>query len=719
MSYPITFPSKVNDDFFPYLDGPHSSWAGYFSSRPALKGYVRDSGSLLQAAAQLLAFAPTAATAAGDPLGPLERAVGVTQHHDAVSGTAQQHVSDDYAMRLAAGRAAAEPAIAASLSALTGAAGTPFALCDLANVTICPALEAGSGPLLLALYNSQGHARPASPVLLAVGFPPGVASYAVLDPAGAPVTAQLLPLSADDARLRTAYYSTPLGAPLQWLAFQAALPPAGFAVYFLVPAPTAGDAPHTHASVERTMALAPPLGGAHAGGGGGVRGAPRGATEGDQTLTNGVLTLTISGASGLLAHYAHPAAGIDTPLSQQFLWYNASAGDALDSQASGAYIFRPVTGSAALPLAAAAAAVTLLSGPVLSEARQVLAVADVGAAAGVTWARQSVRLWAGAPDAELEFALGPLPFADGWGKEVISRVCAPLATGGAFATDSNGRDLVARARNYRKYFPYNDTEPIAANYFPVNSQIETSDPATGVTLGVVNDRSQGGSSLQDGCLELLVHRRLLHDDGRGVGEPLNETGLDGNGLVVKGVHRLAVNPRGAAAAWRRAAAQDVALFRPLAAFAPLPPGATPASWLAAGHRGNWSGVTAALPPNVHLLTVAPAAGGATLVRLAHMFGVGEDAALSANATVALGGLFTALPAFGGCAETTLPGTQPLGSVAARLPAALGGGGPSGGGGLLASLLARPPSGEALEVALAALEIRTFLCSPAAAAAGAV
>ena len=80
-------------------------WSGYFTSRSALKAYVRSTSAVFQASKQLQFFAsPPTDMGPSNPLYRLERAMGVTQHHDSVSGTSKQHVAYDYARRLAWGR---------------------------------------------------------------------------------------------------------------------------------------------------------------------------------------------------------------------------------------------------------------------------------------------------------------------------------------------------------------------------------------------------------------------------------------------------------------------------------------------------------------------------------------------------------------------------------------------------------------------------------------
>lgn len=66
-------------------------------------------------------------------------------------------------------------------------------------------------------------------------------------------------------------------------------------------------------------------------------------------------------------------------------------------------------------------------------------------------------------------------------------------------------------------------QPTAGNYYPVNSHIGIKDVSTNKKVTVLTDRTQGGSVLREGDIELMIHRRLLMDDARGVGEPLNET----------------------------------------------------------------------------------------------------------------------------------------------------------------------------------------------------
>ena len=57
-------------------------------------------------------------------------------------------------------------------------------------------------------------------------------------------------------------------------------------------------------------------------------------------------------------------------------------------------------------------------------------------------------------------------------------------------------------------------------------------------MTVMNDRSQGGSVLEKGRIELMQNRKMYHDDQRGVDEALNERYPDGSGIIVPATYRL-------------------------------------------------------------------------------------------------------------------------------------------------------------------------------------
>jgi alpha-mannosidase len=105
---PIEWPTKVGD-FFPYSDCPHCFWTGYLTSRAAFKRFERVASSFLMAARQIDAMPLpdermlSCKDSDSNPLFPLEDALGIAQHHDAISGTAKQHVADDYSKKLSGG----------------------------------------------------------------------------------------------------------------------------------------------------------------------------------------------------------------------------------------------------------------------------------------------------------------------------------------------------------------------------------------------------------------------------------------------------------------------------------------------------------------------------------------------------------------------------------------------------------------------------------------
>jgi len=250
--------------------------------------------------------------------------------------------------------------------------------------------------------------------------------------------------------------------------------------------------------------------------------------------------------------------------------------------------------------------------------------------------------------------VGPVPIADGLGKEVVSRWSTDVKSAGVFFTDSNGREMQRRVRNVRPTWSLNVTDPVSGNFYPVNSAISIADASRQFTI--LTDRSQAGASLRDGSVELMVHRRILADDRRGVGEPLNEPGDDGKGLRLVGRQRIVFDTVKNAPREHKAALQSLT-FPPELAFTPFR--GTAADWIAS-HKMAFTSLEAELPHNVHLLTAMDNAyygsPNTMILRLAHLFEDGEDSEFSQPVIVDTSSLFTGITV-NSCTETTLTANQ--------------------------------------------------------------
>jgi hypothetical protein len=334
----------------------------------------------------------------------------------------------------------------------------------------------------------------------------------------------------------------------------------------------------------------------------------------------------------------HTSTGVALNLTQTWGYYTSfdsklDRKDEKDNQNSGAYIFRPSTPEQQLHVVEASSAHFYKTSVGM----------EVRVDYEVPWIKTVTRVMTGQPYLEIEYTVGPIPIDDGRGKEVVARFATPIQSASTFYTDSNGREFMQRKRNYRPTWDLNVFEPVAGNYYPVNAAIYIED-ASGNALAVATDRSQGGSSLKDGFVELMVQRRTLADDSRGVGEPMNETdgGITpcppygnetriGNGVVITGKHRILIGDQGGATLAR--SVMDDAFADPLVFVGSSAAGDKPIFRVS-----NFSGLADALPPNVMLITRSVLYGESVttfLIRLGHQYGVGEDDTLSKAVAVDL------------------------------------------------------------------------------------
>ena len=148
-------------------------------------------------------------------------------------------------------------------------------------------------------------------------------------------------------------------------------------------------------------------------------------------------------------------------------------------------------------------------------------------------------------------------------------------------------------------------------------------------LSVVRNQANGVTSLASGSAEIMLARRCAEKDGI----PLNDS------LVVNTSMWLALEDLEDAAITQRR--QPVLAGNPAVPLFGAGAAGTRAQWLAAAAMASGSALAQALPANVHLLTLERWQPGQVLLRLQHLFAVGEHPTWSQPATVDLSKLFNA------------------------------------------------------------------------------
>jgi lysosomal alpha-mannosidase len=185
-------------------------------------------------------------------------------------------------------------------------------------------------------------------------------------------------------------------------------------------------------------------------------------------IENDQLLLEFDGQGNMIM-VKNKQSGLSSQISQAFCIYKSMPGNNSEPEfsASGAYVFRPLTNQCDRQV---------VYDYLVSKHSQYV---EIHQRYG-EWISQTIRLYNGESNAEFEWQVGPIDVSDGTGREIVTRFDSDLMSNSLFYTDSNGREILQRKRNFRPTWPFINSESVSGNYFPINSRIYLRDePSSG------------------------------------------------------------------------------------------------------------------------------------------------------------------------------------------------------------------------------------------------
>uniref|UniRef100_A0ACB8E5F9 Alpha-mannosidase 2x n=1 Tax=Sphaerodactylus townsendi TaxID=933632 RepID=A0ACB8E5F9_9SAUR len=496
---PPGFP-VLSGDFFSYADREDHYWTGYYTSRPFYKSMGRVLEAHLRSAEILYSLAVSHARHAGmDSKYPLSdyatltdarRNLGLFQHHDAITGTAKEAVVVDYGVRLLHSLANLKRVIINAAHYLVLGDKETYHY-DLAAPFLGPdetrlnqdslpektVIKLDTTPRFVVVFNPLEQER-----LSVVSFLVNTPRIRVTNEEGQPLAAQL-----------SAWWSsaTDMAPDVYQASIMIRLQPLGLAVLQV------SKSFDNHSTLKSSVRLflhgrdlpvrkqkAFP-----------ARIIPA-ATE-DFCLENQQMRACFLGPSGLLKSVHYAGEDHERQLQNQFLVYGTRS----TKDKSGAYLFLP-DGEAKPYVPKDPPVIRVTEGPFFSEV-----------AVYYQNIQEVVRLYnvPGVDGLSLEISC-LVDIRDYVNKELALRFSTDIDSGGTFFTDLNGFQI--QPRQYLKKLP------LQANFYPMPVMAYIQDPQSRLTLQTA--QALGVSSLSSGQLEVILDRRLMQDDNRGLGQGLKD-----------------------------------------------------------------------------------------------------------------------------------------------------------------------------------------------------
>lgn len=493
---PPSIPS-LSGDFFSYADRDDHYWTGYFTSRPLQKNLDRALEHSLRSAEIIFSLSQVQArkhSAANFPskvfmqkLVDARRGLSLFQHHDAITGTAKEHVVIDYGNKLHRAITNAQTIIAECSAFLLMEKKTDYAWTEdkpLFNtdesrnthdsLPARPILQLGEQPKPVLLYNSLAQTR-TEVVKLWTSWP----FVEVRDSDDQVIHSQAEPYWTEAGAISTSIFKISFVADLPGLSIKK----------FTVKKVNAGEDKRNHL-VSITLLNADKINN--------IKGGPFSidsvTSESDFKLETKFLEGTFSGSTGLLKSVKVLSSGETFRSELEFIQY----GTRMANDKSGAYLFLP-DGDAKPLLTSRPNIIKIIKGPITSEVH-----------VSTQYIQHVMRLHnsPGTDGSSIDMS-NIVDIRSTQNKEVGVRIHTSVEnTEHTFYSDLNGFQI-----QKRKYY---EKLTLQGNIYPMPTMAYLQDVNS--RISVLSAQSLGVGNILPSALDVMFDRRLNQDDNRGLGQ---------------------------------------------------------------------------------------------------------------------------------------------------------------------------------------------------------